>query len=92
MVKELTADMLKWYTDQEQNISSKIWHDAKGRPHEVYVVQYGKGRLSHKTNDGSSQHLLRFQQEDAGAALMFLMMFSNYVTQHNMRKVGSYVY
>lgn len=84
--------MLKWYIDQEQNISNKIWHDGRGRAHEVSVVQYGQGRPSHKTNDGSDQHLLRFRQEDAGAALMFLMTFNEHITQHNMREVDHYVY
>jgi hypothetical protein len=92
MVDELTVDMLKWYIDQEQSISSRIWHDSRGRAHEVSVVQYGRGRPSHKTNDGSSQHLLRFRQEDAGAALMFLMTFDKHITQHNMREVDNYVY
>ena len=92
IVDEITADMLNWYIDQEQNISSRLWHDSRGRSHEISVVQYGHGRPSHKTNDGSSQHLLRFRQEDAGAALMFLMTFDKHITQHNMREVDKYVY
>jgi hypothetical protein len=92
MVDELNVDILKWYVDQGQNISCRIWHDHRGQPHEVSVVQYGQGRPSHKTNDGSNQHLLRFRKEDAGAALMFLMTFNKHVTQHNMREVDKYVY
>jgi len=91
-VSDLTVDMLKWYIEQEQNISRRIWHDSRGKEHEIAVVQYGQGRPSHKTNDGSNQHLLRFRQEDAGAALMFLMTFNEHVTQHNMREVDHYVY
>ena len=91
-VEDLTVDMLKWYVDQGQFISERIWHDMRGREHSIPVVQYGRGRPSHKTNDGSTQHLLRFRQEDAGAALMFLMMFNEQVTQHNMREVDNYVY
>ena len=92
MVDEITADMLKWYIDQEQSISSKIWHDSRGRAHEISVVQYGQGRPSHKTQDGSNQHLLRFRQEDAGAALMFLLTFDTHITQHNMREIDKYAY
>ena len=92
MVSELTTEMLKWYIDQEQSISRKVWYDSRGREQEIAVVQYGRGRPSHKTQDGSNQHLLRFRQEDAGAALMFLMTFDKQVTQHNMREVDHYVY
>lgn len=92
MVKELTVDMLKWYIDQEQDIAERVWHDMKGREHSIPVVRYGLGRPSHKTQDGSNQHLLRFRQEDAGAALMFLMKFNEQVSQHNMREVDTYVY
>ena len=92
IVEDLTVDMLKWYVDQGQTIAERTWHDSKGRPHSVPVVHYNLGRPSHKTNDGSTQHLLRFRQEDAGAALMFLMMFNEQVTQHNMREVDNYVY
>lgn len=92
MVEEITVDMLKWYIDQGQEIEEQVWHDMKGRPHSVPVVHYNRGRPSHKTNDGSNQHLLRFRQEDAGAALMFLMTFDKQITQHNMREVDHYVY
>ena len=92
MVEDLTVEILKWYVDQGQTIAERTWHDSKGRPHSVPVVQYGQGRPSHKTNDGSTQHLLRFRQEDAGAALMFLMTFDKLVKQHNMREVDNYVY
>jgi hypothetical protein len=92
MVSEITVEMLKWYVDQEQYIAERTWHDMKGKEHSIPVVRYGLGRPSHKTNDGSSQHLLRFRQEDAGAALMFLMTFDKQVTQHNMREVNKYVY
>ena len=92
MVEELTVDILKWYVDQGQAIEERIWHDMKGREHSVPVVHYNHGRPSHKTNDGSNQHLLRFRQEDAGAALMFLMTFDKFIKQHNMREVNKYVY
>ena len=92
MVNELNVDILKWYIDQGQTIEERVWHDMKGRPHSVPVVHYNFGRPSHKTNDGSNQHLLRFRQEDAGAALMFLMTFDKLVKQHNMREVDKYVY
>ncbi len=92
MVKEITVDMLKWYVDQGQTIAERVWHDMKGREYSIPVVRYGLGRPSHKTQDGSSQHLLRFRQEDAGAALVFLMKFNDYVAQHNMREVEKYVY
>lgn len=92
MVDDLTVDMLKWYIDQGQSISRKIWYDGRGREKEIAIVQYGRGRPSYKTQDGSNQHLLRFHQEDAGAALMFLMTFTEQITQHNMREADKYVY
>ena len=92
-VEDLTVDMLKWYVDQGQFISERIWHDMKGREHSIPMVRYGRrGRFSHKTQDGSSQYILRFRQEDAGAALVFLMTFNDQITQHNMREVDNYVY
>lgn len=92
MVNEITVDMLKWYVDQGQPIAERVWHDMRGREHSIPVVRYGLGRPSHKTQDGSNQHLLRFRQEDAGAALVFLMKFNDYVAQHNMKEVEQYVY
>jgi hypothetical protein len=92
MVAELTADMMKWYVDQDANIGEKIWHDMRGKEHTVGIVSYGTGRVSYKTQDGTNQHLLRFRQEDAGAALMFLLKFNEFVTQHNMKEVEKYVY
>jgi len=92
MVEDLTVEILKWYIDQGQPIAEQVWHDMKGRPHSIAVVRYGLGRPSHKTNDGSNQYLLRFRQEDAGAALVFLMTFDNLIKQHNMREVEKYAY
>jgi hypothetical protein len=92
MVEEITVDMLNWYIDHGQDIAERLWYDMQGREHSIPVVRYGLGRPSHKTQDGSNQHLLRFRQEDAGAALMFLMTFDKHITQHNMREVDHYVY
>lgn len=91
-VSDITVEILKWYIDQGQPIAERLWHDMKGREHSIPVVRYGAGRLSHKTQDGSNQHVLRFCQEDAGAALIFLMTFDNLITQHNMKDVEKYAY
>jgi hypothetical protein len=91
-VTDLTADMMKWYVDQNANIGEKIWHDMRGQPHTIGAVSYGAGRASYKTQDGTTQHLLRFRQEDAGAALMFLLKFNEFVSKHNMKEVENYVY
>ena len=91
-VDDLTVDILKWYIDQGQTIAETIWYDAKGKQHSVPIVQYGQGRPSYKTQNNLSQYILRFRQEDAGAALMFLMTFDKQVVQHNMREYDKYAY
>lgn len=91
-VDDLTVDILKWYIDQGQSISETLWYDAKGKQHSVPIVKYGLGRPSYKTQNHQSQYILRFRQEDAGAALMFLMTFNDQITQHNMGEVDNYVY
>ena len=92
VVDELNVDMLDWYTTQGGRLSKKSWYDARGKEHEEHVVSYGYGRPSYKTVDGTTNHLLRFHQEDAGAALVFLLKFNSHVTAHNMKEVEQYVY
>lgn len=92
VAKDLTVDILKWYVDIGGQIAEKVWYNMRGNEVSIPIVAYGRGRASHKMQNDSGEYLIRFQGEDAGVALIFLMKFSDYVISHNMKEEDRYAY
>ncbi len=87
----MPEDFLAWFEEVGGVVGRTDWVDMRGKSHVTSTIQYGRGRLSHKFNNGTGEYLIRFRSEDAGVALMLLMKWDNLVVSHNMREIEKYV-
>ena len=92
VAKDLTKEMVQWYTEVGGRVTNDSWYNMRGQAVTISIVAYGQGRVSHRMQNDSGQYLIRFLGEDADVALLFLIKFSNYIFSHNMKKEENYVH
>lgn len=91
VVPELTDEMGEWFNMiGGQAIKKQFW-DHKGREQFALQVQYGKAKASHKMQNSTGDHVIRFDGADASVASMFLIKFMDQIVTHNLKEAEQYV-
>ena len=86
-VTELTQEMLDWFRNIDGRVTPNIEYDSRGKETLIHYVQYGKGKQSYYRKDGTDKIRINFHGDDAEAAYMFLLKFSELVDSHNFKEV-----
>lgn len=82
-VKELTPEMVSWFSDIEGTVTKDEWYDHRGhKKTRTFVAYNGYKRCHH----GDGYVRLHFLGKDASAASMFLLKFMDSVFQHNLKE------
>ena len=87
-VTELTQEMLDWFRTIDGQVTSSTEYDYRGKGKLLHYVQYGKGKRSYHRKDGTGKVRINFHGDDADAAYMFLLKFSELVDSHNFKEVS----
>ncbi len=87
-VTELTQEMLDWFRTIDGRVTPNIEYDSRGKETLIHYVQYGKGKQSYYRKDGTDKIRINFHGDDAEAAYMFLLKFSELVDSHNFKEVA----
>ena len=79
----LTDDMVEWYNTIGGVVTYDDYYDYKGRKVTKPYVAYNNYKRCHYGNNSVRLHFLG---KDASAASMFLLKFTDYVFQHNLKE------
>jgi hypothetical protein len=82
-INELTDDMVEWYNTIGGVVTYDDYYDYKGRKITKPYVAYNNYKRCHYGNNSVRLHFLG---KDASAASMFLLKFTDYVFQHNLKE------
>jgi hypothetical protein len=80
--------MLDWFGTIDGQVTSSTEYDYHGTAKVMNYVQYGKGKTSYYRKDGTDKIRINFHGDDAEAAYMFLLKFSELVDSHNFKEVA----
>jgi len=84
-VDKLTDEMVEWYRLVEGQVYEDKWYNHRGQEQTLNYVSYGKGKRCHHHHNGSGGTRLHFLGEDASAASMFILKFSEHVIHSNLK-------
>jgi len=84
-VDKLTDEMVDWFRLVEGKVYEDTWYNHRGQEKSVIYVSYGKGKRCHHHNNGADGTRLHFLGDDASAASMFILKFSEHVIHSNLK-------
>ena len=85
-VSELTNAMCDWHEQIGGSVRAMDHYDIRGRKVIVKSVMYNNYKWCHNRQDGTNGARLHFLGKDASVASMFLLKFSEYVQNHNLKE------
>jgi hypothetical protein len=85
-IEELNDEVVEWYDQIGGNKKVEHFWNSRGKENNVPYVSYGKGKWCHHHQNGLGGSRLHFNGEDASIASMFILKFSNIITNHNLKE------
>lgn len=83
-IDQLTEEMIDWYKLVGGVITEKKHWNHRSLEQTVKFVQYGRGKICYRRQDGTEGVRLHFHGDDASVASMFIIKFVNHVEQTNL--------
>ena len=83
-IDQLTEEMIDWYKLVGGVITEKKHWNHRSREQTVKFVQYGRGKICYRRQDGTKGVRLHFHGDDASVASMFIIKFVNHIEQTNL--------
>jgi hypothetical protein len=87
-ITEMTQEMLDWFRTIHGQVTGSTEYDNLGKEKLLHYVQYGKGKRSYYRKDGTGKIRINFHSDDAEAAYMFLLKFSELIDSHNIKEAN----
>lgn len=85
-IDQLTDEIVEWYRLIGGTVTEKKHWNHRSREQTVKFVQYGRGKICYRRQDGTEGVRLHFNGEDAAVASMFIIKFMERVETHNLKE------
>ena len=85
-VDRLSDDIVEWYEQVGGSKKVDTFWNSRGKETSIPYVSYGRGKWCHHHQNGAGGSRLHFNGEDASIASLFILKFSDRITNHNLKE------